>query len=196
MDRWTRASPRNLRLPNSTTVPALGDARLLSVHVADSSNNINPTKRPNRGSSQKPPRPHPIPITSQAQIPAGRSQHDLTGPSRCALADGHFQEEPGSYDICPICFWEDDISQLRFPTLGGGANRVSLVEAQLALERDGAIEPRFLGHIRPVRADDRRDPGWRLIDPSSDHLEVPQPGVDYSADYRSDSTTYYYWRAG
>jgi hypothetical protein len=25
-----------------------------------------------------------------------------------------FYEGPGSYDICKICFWEDDLSQLRF----------------------------------------------------------------------------------
>jgi hypothetical protein len=35
----------------------------------------------------------------------------------------------GSYDICPICGWEDDVSQLRFPRMHG-ANKVSLIEGQ------------------------------------------------------------------
>ncbi|MGX1949148.1 CPCC family cysteine-rich protein [Streptomyces anulatus] len=37
---------------------------------------------------------------------------------------------PGSYKICPVCFWEDDGAQFRWPTMGGGANKVSLIEAQ------------------------------------------------------------------
>ena len=35
-------------------------------------------------------------------------------------------ELPGPDDICPICFWEDDVSQLRFP-MTTGANHVSLI---------------------------------------------------------------------
>ena len=42
-----------------------------------------------------------------------------------------FDEPPGSYDICPICFWEDDALSSSLPTPSpGGANRVTLVAAQ------------------------------------------------------------------
>jgi hypothetical protein len=34
------------------------------------------------------------------------------------------------YDICPICFWEDDIVQFEDPDFEGGANIVSLRQAQ------------------------------------------------------------------
>jgi hypothetical protein len=37
-----------------------------------------------------------------------------------------FDEPPGSFAICPICFWEDDIVQLGFPLMAGGAMPLSL----------------------------------------------------------------------
>jgi hypothetical protein len=105
-----------------------------------------------------------------------------------------FSEEPGSYEICPICFWEDDISQLRFPTMAGGANRPSLEEAQKEFVRIGVSEERLAEHVRPVRLGDRRDPSWRALDPSRDVIEVPRPGIDYGSTYPSDSTSLYYWK--
>ena len=39
-----------------------------------------------------------------------------------------FSEPPGFYEICKICYWEDDLSQLRFTKIKG-ANNVSLIEA-------------------------------------------------------------------
>ena len=39
-----------------------------------------------------------------------------------------FQSGPGSYEICPVCGWEDDKAQYKDPTLKGGANKLSLKE--------------------------------------------------------------------
>jgi hypothetical protein len=57
-----------------------------------------------------------------------------------------FSEKPGSYEICPICFWEDDQVQVRWPTLARGANKLSLAEAQKTFAAIGACEERLPGH--------------------------------------------------
>lgn len=46
----------------------------------------------------------------------------------------------GSYDICPVCFWEDDLVQNEDPAYAGGANEPSLTEARANFARFGAIE--------------------------------------------------------
>jgi len=48
-------------------------------------------------------------------------------------------EPPGTYEICPVCNWEDDIAQHNNPTLRGGANIVSLQEARQNYLKLGAI---------------------------------------------------------
>ena len=103
------------------------------------------------------------------------------------------QDGPGGYDICPICFWEDDLSQLRFPT-GTGANKVSLIEAQNNFEAFGACERRLIEHVRKPTEEDRRAPGWRKLNANVDKIEVPEPGRDYGTSYPENSTELYYWR--
>ncbi|MDQ2800416.1 MAG: hypothetical protein M3Y13_12345, partial [Armatimonadota bacterium] len=41
-----------------------------------------------------------------------------------------FDTPTGGYELCPLCDWEDDNVQLRYPGLRGGANGKSLWEAQ------------------------------------------------------------------
>src|SRR5262245_13967431 len=105
-----------------------------------------------------------------------------------------FDEPPGSYNICPICFWEDDISQLRFVTMSGGANRVSLVEGQRNFISIGASEERLRAFVRSLSAADRRDARWRPVEAASGDIEVSVPGKEYGQTYPQDPQALYYWR--
>ena len=63
----------------------------------------------------------------------------------------------GSYEICEVCFWEDDVVQFENPEYEGGANKVSLREARENFRAFGASEERFLDNVRPPRPDERAD---------------------------------------
>lgn len=104
-----------------------------------------------------------------------------------------FEAPPGSHDICHVCFWEDDVSQLRFPTTGG-ANKVSLIEGQHNFDKFGASELRFLPTVRKPRPEDKRDSEWHPIDANRDNIEMPVSGTDYGETYPADLTVLYYWR--
>ncbi len=100
-----------------------------------------------------------------------------------------FTEPPGGYEICTVCGWEDDLSQLRFP-LESGANRACLLDAQAAFAAGRANQQQPRAELTGVR----RDPGWRPLDPARDHIERSVPGTDYGLTYPADSTAYYWWR--
>ena len=74
-----------------------------------------------------------------------------------------FDESPGSFAICPICFWEDDVVQLVYPRMTGGANHISLCEAQQNFVRFGACEQRFCANVRKPKPGECRDSGWRRL---------------------------------
>jgi hypothetical protein len=48
-------------------------------------------------------------------------------------------DDRGHYDICDVCFWEDDPIQSNDPSYWGGANEMSLCEAQASFKAIGAI---------------------------------------------------------
>jgi hypothetical protein len=55
----------------------------------------------------------------------------------------------GTYDICPVCFWEDDGVQLKDHEYVGGANRVSLNQAKENYLNFGVCELEMKIHVRP-----------------------------------------------
>jgi hypothetical protein len=59
------------------------------------------------------------------------------------------REPGGTFDLCPVCFWEDDPIQFDDHDYNGGANKVSLNEARNNFIELGASEQRFLGMVRP-----------------------------------------------
>ena len=57
------------------------------------------------------------------------------------------EKPPGTYEICPVCYWEDDLVQFQEPT-AWGANSVTLQEARHNFLRFGASEERFKSFVR------------------------------------------------
>jgi hypothetical protein len=99
-----------------------------------------------------------------------------------------FEESIGSYAICPICRWEDDHVQLRYPGSPIGANHVSLYEYQQTI-----VLPRVPPEVAILR-DTRRLPSWRPLrsDEAQASTDEPQSGQAYFlAAGENDSP--YYW---
>jgi len=64
-------------------------------------------------------------------------------------------EEPyGSYEICPVCFWEDDYVQYTDPDHKGGANPVSLSQARLNFRLFGACDEASKAFVRAPLPED------------------------------------------
>jgi len=93
-----------------------------------------------------------------------------------------FGEPPGSYDVCPLCAWEDDAVQLEAPGYAGGANRDSLYDHQrrVALR----LAPVGVTVLRGYR----RAPDWRPA--TRDEALSVLPAVHRDL----DDETIYYWR--
>jgi hypothetical protein len=62
---------------------------------------------------------------------------------------------PGTYDICKVCFWEDDPVQFRDPDYAGGANAVSLNQARRNYAEHRVSELRFKRNVRPPRPEEQ-----------------------------------------
>jgi hypothetical protein len=60
------------------------------------------------------------------------------------------------YDLCLVCFWEDDPTQAEEPWMAGGANGISLIEAQQAYLRLGAMDAVFEGSAAKTERDTKR----------------------------------------
>lgn len=73
---------------------------------------------------------------------------------------------PGSFEICDVRWWEDDVVQLKYPGSRGGANQPALVEAQATFQAHGSSDLRLSSHTRQPRPSDALDSGWRLLDTS------------------------------
>ena len=74
------------------------------------------------------------------------------------------EKPPGTYEICDICYWEDDPIQFEDPFLDEGANEVSLMEAQLNFIDFGASDEICIDAVRKPTEQDKKDPNFKLIE--------------------------------
>ena len=101
-------------------------------------------------------------------------------------------EPPGSYEICTVCYWEDDLVQLLDPAYSGGANSLSLIECQKNYSLLGACEDRFLKSVRAPDKDEVRDKEWRPVIKSD--LKFASRPRDLSPADRGRPEAWYYWK--
>jgi hypothetical protein len=75
---------------------------------------------------------------------------------RCACCHYKTLFGRGGFEICPVCYWEDD-GQDDPDTeiaLGGPNGTLSLSEARSNFQRLGVVEERFKMHVRSPTADE------------------------------------------
>lgn len=72
------------------------------------------------------------------------------------------EEPPDTYEICKICFWENDGGQFRNLDYSGGANEVSLKQAQRNFLSFGACEKEYVKFVRQPNKENIKDPNWRI----------------------------------
>lgn len=58
-------------------------------------------------------------------------------------------KDSGAYEVCFVCFWEDDPVQKEYELFTGGANEVSLREARRNYIATAASDPQFVTRVRP-----------------------------------------------
>jgi Cysteine-rich CPCC len=75
------------------------------------------------------------------------------------------------WDICPICFWEDDV-WLELEDKESPANAMMVSEAQSNFIRFGAKSQTAVQHVRKPGPDDQKDPKWRPLPRTLELLEL------------------------
>jgi len=67
---------------------------------------------------------------------------------KCPCCGFRTLNEIGEYEICPVCYWEDDSIQREDINYEGGANTVSLKVARENFKKIGASEYIYINKVR------------------------------------------------
>jgi len=79
-------------------------------------------------------------------------------PYRCPCCHCQTLDERGGYDICPVCFWEDDGQDDHDADVvrGGPNGSLSLTLARENYLKFGACDVRSVKNVRPPTDEERR----------------------------------------
>jgi len=69
---------------------------------------------------------------------------------QCPCCDFFTLPARGDYDICPVCFWEDDGIDVDRPDVRSGPNHMTLRQGRHDFSGLGACDPDMLPHVLPV----------------------------------------------
>lgn len=88
-------------------------------------------------------------------------------PCPCCGSRTFAAAPPGTYLVCPVCFWEDLPQEKLWPVLYCRALR----QAQRTFQAIGACDPQYRHAVRPAEAHERPAEGWLTIDALSERLD-------------------------
>ena len=91
-----------------------------------------------------------------------RSQSNAKFYCKCCGYNSLDEKPNGTFEICKICFWEDDKVQSNEPDYEGGANSVSLNQAKKNFSEFGACEKGMVRNVRKVTSNDVRNPKYKV----------------------------------
>lgn len=78
---------------------------------------------------------------------------------KCPCCNNYTLDDgPGKYEVCPVCFWEDDPKAGSAPNIAFGSNHISLKVAKINYREIGACDPDAVKSVR--------DPLPEEIDPA------------------------------
>ncbi|MDX2029694.1 MAG: DUF6714 family protein [Blastocatellia bacterium] len=88
---------------------------------------------------------------------------ELLHPCPCCGYNTLNAPSPGSWLVCQVCYWEDDLAQFEDPRLVSRANSHSLRVAQYNFATIGASDKQYLNRVRKVVEADVRNPEWTPV---------------------------------
>lgn len=78
----------------------------------------------------------------------------MTYPCPCCHNLTLSEQPTGTYEVCPVCYWEDDPVQFDDEEYEGGANSVSLKKARENYRAFGACNENVQAEVRKPNANE------------------------------------------
>lgn len=117
--------------------------------------------------------------------------HKVVTMESCACCGYQNLDEKGNFEICKICFWEDDPVQESDPWFENGANKLSLFESQQNYKKFGAVEKRFINKVNKPTSQIKGS-GWReLTEEDKEYRTTPNEIEEVWGTEKQ--TSYNYW---
>jgi Cysteine-rich CPCC len=75
--------------------------------------------------------------------------------NNCQVCSNRTISNKGAFEICPVCYWEDE-GEIKNPSkpTGGPNNDLSLEQARLNFKKYGAVSEEFKEKVRPPHSDE------------------------------------------
>jgi hypothetical protein len=102
----------------------------------------------------------------------GQRKHPCPACGYCTLPDRY------DWDICPVCFWEDDVLETNNDPSSPANHGMLLSDAQANFLLYGAVTLDMKKHVRPPTPDEGRDPNWKPL-PRAQRIILEAMGHDH-----------------